>query len=316
MTKPVRLNGITWSHPRGYEPLVACAKIWKERTGVEIIWYKRSLQDFESFPVEELAQRFDLLVIDHPHVGEITAKKCLLPFDEQERAAEIQALRDGAVGLSFESYTWEGRHWALPIDAAAQVQAWRSDLTAAPARDWPTVMRLAEEGSVMCPLRPPHSLMAFFTIAANLGTPCASAGAPLIDREAGIAAYRLLQRLVHTMEPACFDMDPITVLDAMSSAKSRITCVPLIYGYVSYACEGFRHALISFCDIPSAGEDGPLGSALGGTGIAVSARGAYADACTDFAFWVASAEVQRGTYPANGGQPAHAAAWGDEFGQC
>ena len=67
------LKGMTWSHPRGYDPLVACSAIWKEKTGVAIAWDKRSLQDFESFPVEQLARAYDLIVIDHPHVGQITA---------------------------------------------------------------------------------------------------------------------------------------------------------------------------------------------------------------------------------------------------
>ncbi|TIP82858.1 MAG: carbohydrate ABC transporter substrate-binding protein, partial [Mesorhizobium sp.] len=60
----VTLKGMTWSHPRGYNPMVACSALWKQRTGVAVEWDKRSLQDFESFPVEELARAYDLIVID------------------------------------------------------------------------------------------------------------------------------------------------------------------------------------------------------------------------------------------------------------
>ena len=77
----IMLKGMTWSHPRGYDPMVACSAIWQEKTGVEIDWDKRSLQDFESYPVEELARAYDLIVIDHPHVGQITAEGCLAPLD-------------------------------------------------------------------------------------------------------------------------------------------------------------------------------------------------------------------------------------------
>ena len=80
------LKGMTWSHPRGYDPMVATAEAWRDRTGIGIEWDKRSLQDFESFPVEELARRYDLIVIDHPHVGQITAEKCLAPLDLPGRA--------------------------------------------------------------------------------------------------------------------------------------------------------------------------------------------------------------------------------------
>ena len=71
------LKGMTWSHPRGYDPMVATARPGQQKTGVDIAWDKRSLQDFETFPVEELARQYDLIVIDHPHVGQITAEGCL-----------------------------------------------------------------------------------------------------------------------------------------------------------------------------------------------------------------------------------------------
>lgn len=77
----IRLRGMTWDHPRGYDPLVACSALYKDHNGVEITWEKRSLQDFESFPVEELARRYDLIVIDHPHAGQVAREGCLYPLD-------------------------------------------------------------------------------------------------------------------------------------------------------------------------------------------------------------------------------------------
>ena len=52
----ITLRGMTWSHPRGYDPLVACADAWRKKTGVSVGWEKRSLQDFETYPVEDLAR--------------------------------------------------------------------------------------------------------------------------------------------------------------------------------------------------------------------------------------------------------------------
>lgn len=88
----ITLKGMTWSHPRGYDPMVACSRLWQEKTGVTVEWAKRSLQDFESFPVQELARTYDLIVIDHPHVGQITAENCLAPLDVAGREAERRAL--------------------------------------------------------------------------------------------------------------------------------------------------------------------------------------------------------------------------------
>lgn len=307
------LRGMTWSHPRGYDPMVACSALWQAKTGVEIAWDKRSLQDFESFPVDELARSYDLIVIDHPHVGVIVAGDSLAPLDVPSREAALTALAAASVGPSFRSYTYAGRQWALPIDAAAQVEAWRPDLMAGPARTWDEVMALAAGGRVLLPLRPPHSLMVFYTLAANLGTPCASDGPrDLIEVAAGTRVFAMMAALFRLVDPAALEMDPIAVEEAMSAAESAIACAPLTYGYVSYALDGFRPHRLAFADIPVAGDGGPRGSAVGGTGIAVSAHASDRDAAIDFAYWIAGADVQRGPYAAAGGQPGHAAAWQDD----
>lgn len=306
------LKGMTWSHPRGYDPMVACSAIWKERTGVEVEWEKRSLQDFESFPVEELARIYDLIVIDHPHVGQITAERCLEPLDVAGREAERAALAAGSVGQSYPSYLWQGRQWAFPIDAATQVLAWRPDALIAAPQTWRSVLDLAREGRVLLPLRPPHSLMSFYTLCGNLGRPCSVVGGEdLIDRETGATVFAMIREIATLVDPACFAMDPIAVFEKMSEPDSPFVCAPLIYGYVSYATAGFRSNRIAFADIPVAGNFGPVGSALGGTGIAVSAYSRAREEAIDFAYWVASADIQRGAYASAGGQPGHAAAWED-----
>ncbi|MEI9409715.1 extracellular solute-binding protein [Mesorhizobium salmacidum] len=304
---------MTWSHPRGYDPTVACSSLWEQKTGVAIEWDKRSLQDFESYPVEELARAYDLIVIDHPHVGQITAERCLEPLDVTGREAERAALASGSVGQSYPSYTWQGRQWAFPIDAAAQVQAWRPDALDAPAATWSEMLAVARQGRVLLPLRPPHCLMTFYTLAGNLGHPCATdPSGDLIDVETGCEVFETMREIAALVDPTCFDMDPIAVSERIAEAGSRIVCAPLIYGYVSYAASGFRANRLAFADIPVIGSNGPIGSALGGTGIAVSAFSKAKDAAIDFAYWIASGDVQRGIYAAAGGQPGHAAAWEDQ----
>ena len=308
------LRGMTWDHPRGHDPLLACSATWQARTGVHIEWERRSLQDFESFPVAELAERYDLIVIDHPHVGQVTRERCLVPLDD---GMDVGSLEKEYVGASLASYLWEEHLWAMPLDAAAQVQAWRPDRLASPPAQWQAMLELAAAGKVLCPLRPPHALMALFTLSGLAGR-SPRVDAPVLFDPAGAAiAYELLRELTALIDPACLAMDPIAVLERMSQPRSACVASPLIYGYVSYSRPGSDghapRAAIAFGNLAPLVPGGPsAGSALGGTGIAVSARSPHRQMAMHFAHWVAGPEAQCGPYVTGGGQPASSAAWDDD----
>jgi multiple sugar transport system substrate-binding protein len=149
--------------------------------------------------------------------------------------------------------------------------------------------------------------MSLFTLCGLTGLTLDGAGDTLFPDEAALA-YELLALLARDVDPAAFDMDPIAMLEAMAGPGSRLAVAPLIYGYVSYAVTGFRPELVRFADIPVLGH-GPRGSALGGTGIAVSAYAADPSGALAFAAWVSGGAVQRDLVAPNGGQPGHADAW-------
>ena len=75
------------------------------------------MQAFAHQPVEELVD-FDLIVLDHPSIGAAVAREALFPLDDHLDADFLADQLASSVGRSFESYTWEGRQWALAIDAA------------------------------------------------------------------------------------------------------------------------------------------------------------------------------------------------------
>lgn len=306
------LRGMTWRHPRGYDPMVATSAIWAEKTGVNIVWEQRSLQDFESFPVDDLARQYDLIVIDHPHVGEITAKSCLVAFDGQGHDDALNDMSQNSVGPSFPSYTWRGRQWALPIDAASQVQMWRPDLLDAPLKNWSEILPLARKGQVVFPLQAPHAILSFFSLAANLGTPCATEGpSDLISISDGSVVLDAMAEVFVELSDDLMFIDPIEASEAMAAEGSRLAVMPLGYGYVNYSLAGFRPHRLYAADIPAVGDNGPVGSAIGGTGIAVSALRENADLALQYAVWVAGRGVQEKLYATSGGQPGHAAGWND-----
>ena len=58
----VELRGISWDHPRGHDCMVATAAAYgQDAPDVRITWNTRSLQDFADFPIQKLAETYDLL---------------------------------------------------------------------------------------------------------------------------------------------------------------------------------------------------------------------------------------------------------------
>jgi multiple sugar transport system substrate-binding protein len=119
----IELRGITWNHTRGYLPMVATAQRFSElHPGVTISWERRSLQRFADFPVERLAEKYDLLVIDHPSAGSVAVHGSLLPLDGLLPAEFLAGQAANSVGLSRSSYFFAGYQWALAIDAAGTME--------------------------------------------------------------------------------------------------------------------------------------------------------------------------------------------------
>ena len=308
MTAGQVLKGMTWSDPRGYDPMVALSAAFEEQNpDVSITWDKRSLQGFESTPVDQLAADYDLLIIDHPHVGAVARQGCLLALDEWISDETMTALANETVGKSFISYAIDGHQWALPVDAATQVQAHRPDLGNR-AATWREISELAARGAVILPMRPPHSLMCIYPLAGNIGHPCGSYRDRLLPDEILSHVFAELKAVTDHIDPACFEMDPIAAMDRLAE-DDTLRIAPLTYLYKGYSDEGYRSNRLAFSDIPTLGRFGPVGSALGGTGLAISSRTSAPELCARFAAWAAGAECQSGLYAASNGQPGNAVAW-------
>ena len=65
-----------------------------------IEWKKRSLKEFGDFPIQKLAETFDLLVIYHPFVGFSADDGCLIPLDEHINSAFLENQAANSVGKS------------------------------------------------------------------------------------------------------------------------------------------------------------------------------------------------------------------------
>ena len=311
----IRLRGIAWDHTRGMLPLLATAQRYRElHPTVQIEWQARSLQAFGDQPIEQLAGQCDLLVIDHPFVGYAAQHPVLLPLDSWLPAAFLADQAANSVGASYASYVMGDHLWALPIDAATPVSAWRPDLLeaigVAPPASWSDVVHLARRGHVALPAIPIDSLMHVFMLCTALGAELAADPAVFVPHDHGVTALELLRELVCACDPACLARNPIATYEALATGDQLAYC-PFAYGYSNYARAGYAQHRLRFGGLVTLDDGTPLRSTLGGTGLAIAATTASRDVALDYARCVADPATQRGIYVAAGGQPGHRSAWLD-----
>lgn len=315
----IQLHGITWDHPRGLTGVGATAAAFgAERADVRIEWATRSLQAFADEPVERLADRFDLIVLDHPTIGEAVARGCLVALDDHVQSSFIDEQEAGSVGASARSYRWNGHVWALAIDAAAQVSAYRSDLLercgAALPRTWDDVEALVEPArsigsNIAFPAIPVDAVLAFLAVCRALGEEACATPDRVVGRDVGGIALELVGRVVAASHPESISWDPPAMLERMSMTD-EVVYAPLAFGYSNYARPGFRPSVVRAGPGPC-GPDGVPSGTLGGAGLAVSARRPNVEAAVSYACFTADPTTQRTTYAEAGGQPGHRSAWTD-----
>lgn len=314
----VTLKGITWGHVRGISPLKETTKQYQLlNPTVSIDWEARSLEDFEDYPIDILAEKYDLILMDHPFIGTGVQKGAIVALDEWLPGDFLINQAKNSVGGSYDSYTWEGHQWALAVDAAAQVSTYRADLFSewglTVPKTWDQVFELINvfpKGTkVGFPLNSTHTYCSFLALCANMGGNDFWDEIHGINTEIGEQSLDMLQRLVPVIHPKSLSSNPIHVSDLMSSTN-EVAYVPLMFGYSNYSRSGFKPHLLHYTDIPTTHTD-PVGGVLGGVGIAVSARSKHKLEAVEYAQYAASADCQRGLYFESDGQPGHRKAWLD-----
>jgi multiple sugar transport system substrate-binding protein len=316
MAENTFLKGITWNHSRGFVPMTASAQRFSElNPSVTITWEKRSLQQFADLSIQQLAERYDLLVIDHPWAGFAAKTNSILPFDKHLSKEFLADQEANTVGHSYESYGYDGHQWALAIDAATPVAASRPDLLEkrglALPKTYDELLQLAKQGLVAFPAIPIDSLMTFYTFCCSLGEDPCQQYDEVISEKTGISALQMYRELALHIKPACFNRNPIQTYEAMTLGDEIAYC-PFGYGYSNYSRNGYARKLLHFHDMITLDGKTNLRSSLGGTGLAVSSNCKNVDIAMRYAEYVASDNCQRTLYTDNGGQPGHLSAWMDE----
>jgi len=305
------LRGLTWDHPRGYVVLDALAADAGDELP-SVRWDRQPLEGFESRPLRTLRDAYDLLIVDHPGLGEAVRDGALRPLDELLSAAELAACAAVSAGRSYASYHLDDRQWALPADAAAQVAVCRTDLLGERPTTWADACRVARAHRTALCLGGPHALLMFSAICVSLGAPPASTPpdntGTFADPEAGAEAAAVMADLLAHADPALAARNPIAVLDAMAADGGPAYC-PLVYGYITYQRPRPGARALAAFDAPAG--PGGIGSVLGGTGIAVTRSCTRLSAARELLLRVVSQDVQVRRYAELGGQSADRRAWLD-----
>ncbi|MBW4032906.1 MAG: hypothetical protein HIU88_09610 [Acidobacteria bacterium] len=245
-------------------------------------------------------------MIDHPGIGAAVESAALLALDELVPSGDISSWRQQFVGDSAASYSYGGKQWAVPIDAAAQVSASAGTTTFTAPRTWGEALARMEGPNVgAIPTKSPHTLLTFLGIAAALESNLHPSAHYLVCEATGIEAFGLLKRLVDATPNEHLGLDPIEILNRMQ--LGAIEYCPLVFGYVNYS-RGPRPA-VRFSNAPRWSNNRSPGSVLGGTGLAISAKTANRYAAVEHLLMVSNVLAQTSVVPSVGGQPAALASW-------
>lgn len=309
----ITLKGITWDHPRGYDPLVAASKLFEEQFGVRVEWHKRSLSQFGDQSLTALAAQFDLLIIDYPHVGVAYETNCLLPLDDLLTYKQLQQLEQQSAGPGFLSYYYQQKQWALPVDAAMQCAANRPDLMGEHKipTTWEEVFELSEalksqHLQVGMAFSATDCLCTFLSLTAQFGSSVRENNHLLVTSEVGLQVLQLMRTMRDNFYINSLDWNPIQLYDHMAT-ENDIAYSPLAFGYTNYSREGFSKNKLSFHNAPWT-----KNVVLGGAGIAISASSSHAKEAASYAAWLCSAAIQNSVYVREQGQPGNIIAWKDD----
>jgi multiple sugar transport system substrate-binding protein len=317
MSAPVVLRGVTWDHSRALPPLVSTAQRFEElHPGVTITWAKRGLHDFGHAALGPLAVHYDLLVIDHPMVGETWRSRVLLDLETRLPEHFLTGLATESIGQTYESYMFEGRLFALPIDVAAPAASYRPDLLrqlgVSVPQTWEDVLHLARQGRVVMPGLHVDLFLNFLGLCFSCGSPVPRDAERLVEREIGVHCLAALRELAVNMLPEAFGWNPIRVYEELAEGDRFVYC-PFAFSYSNYSREGFARHLVLFTNPVRLEGEKPLRTVLGGTGMAISQQCRNPEIALEYAAYVAGPVCQRTLYGLSGGQPAHRGAWDDEI---
>ncbi|MFY0628479.1 MAG: carbohydrate ABC transporter substrate-binding protein [Reichenbachiella sp.] len=307
----IELKGLTWDHPRGFDSIVAATSLFEQSyPDIRITWCKRTLKEFGDQPLDQFINENDLLMIDHPFVGEAHKNGLLSKLEPLMSAHFLAEQAKMHVGKSFESYTYQNHQYALPIDASAQFSAFHADvfLEKDIPRKWDQFLEMLSQYSfskkVIWPLCPTDLWCSFLTLSAQIaGVKKKVFNENGLEQDIAQKAIEFLKNASENIPRVNWKLNPIQALELMT--KGNYAFSPILFGYISYSK---NRSPIRFANSIAYNPDQPI-SLLGGVGLAISACSSHQRECAEFLKFVLRDEILSGCYFENSGQPSNLSSW-------
>jgi multiple sugar transport system substrate-binding protein len=310
------ITGIAWDHRRCWGPLDASVERYRSLANEDVRWDRRTLYSFGEGDLGTYVDAYDLVIYDHPFVGDAGRKGWLLDLSPFLSAGQKARFAIDEVGASWKSYAYDGGVWGLPVDTAAQTAAWRSDLlkkaglTVPASLDDLLVFATTARARglwIGWPAVPTDLMCTLVSLAASIGLNPGHTDGDFLSAADAVVVVDYLTALVKLAHPKSREWNPIRCLNHMASGDD-VAYVPYLFNYVNYS-SGSPARAITFGAVPTVTKGVPARTLLGGAGIGISARSKNPRAAFDYAMWLCSPEYQSGDYVKFGGQPGSRAAW-------
>ena len=115
----VKLRGLAWDHRRCWGPLDASVEPYcAAHPGTEIEWDRRSLYEFGEGALDPVLAAYDLVVFDHPFIGDIARGRLMVPFDDYLSDAQrsfFEQIPSAPPGSPMPGMATSGRCRSMPL---------------------------------------------------------------------------------------------------------------------------------------------------------------------------------------------------------
>lgn len=278
---------------------------------VRIHWDKRTLDEFGHKPVDQLINDYDLIVIDHPWAGFCFDRNLVLDIKPHLNTDQWNDLAHHCVGSSFESYVFDNKLLAIPIDVATPAPCSRPDLfekySLTLPKTWEDVIALADQQLAIMPGFKADIFLNWLMLLHALDAHPFETSETIAEKDKAMEAMALLKRLAEPMPEEMLQWNPILIYELLTRNDQYAYC-PFAYSYSNYTRPSFTDKPLHFGNLIELNGK-PLRSILGGTGLAISYGCKEVELAIDFSLYCASAHTQSNLYIYAGGQPARKEAW-------